>query len=272
MNHKLLIPKSIKPFLKKLHYQYALRSPFHSAAPPAHSVFIGNGDFVEVGKMLLGHFVGEGGLKPTDKVLDVGCGMGRAALPMVDFLDAKSGGSYDGFDIVWKGIEWCQHKYKKYANFKFVHADVYNLHYNPQGKNQSSQYRFPYEDESFDFVLLTSVFTHMMPADVENYLKEISRVMKKGGTCFITFFVLNDENISLIKAGKMQQNFDFKHDYGSYALVYDNDPEYAIGFKLDYIEKIYAQNELRVKSPVLYGAWSGREKSYSFQDVIIAKK
>ena len=193
MNYKLLVPRGIKPFLKKLHYQYALNSPLHGAVPPAHSIFIGNGDFEAVGKLLLGHFVDEGGLKLTDKVLDVGCGMGRAALPMVDFLDAKAGGSYDGFDIVWKGIEWCQKKYRQYSNFKFIHADVYNLHYNPSGRNKSSQYRFPYPDNAFDFVLLTSVFTHMMPEDVENYLSEIARVMKPNGTCFITYFIMTDE-------------------------------------------------------------------------------
>jgi ubiquinone/menaquinone biosynthesis C-methylase UbiE len=244
----------------------------HGAVPPAHAVFIGNGDFEAVGKMLLGHFVGEGGLKPSDKVLDVGCGMGRAALPMVDFLDARTGGSYDGFDIVWKGIEWCQKKYRQYSHFKFVHADVYNLHYNPGGRNKSNEYQFPYPDNTFDFVLLTSVFTHMLPADVENYLSEIARVMKPGATCFITYFVINDESRKLIEQGKMQQNFDFKYNYGNYSLVYDNDPEHAIGFKLDYLQKIYTASGLTIKEPILYGEWSGRKPHYSFQDVIIAHK
>jgi ubiquinone/menaquinone biosynthesis C-methylase UbiE len=244
----------------------------HDAAPPAHSIFIGDGDFKLVGQILLKQLIDGGGLKPTDKVLDVGCGMGRVALPMVDFLDVKKGGSFDGFEIVWKGIEWCQKKYRQYSNFKFVHADVYNLHYNPEGTTKSSEYRFPYPDNTFDFVFLTSVFTHMMPEDMENYLREIARVMKPGATSFITYFILNDENLSLVKEGKMHKNFNFKYDYDLYQLVRDDDPEDAIGFKLDYLQKIYAASGLTIKKPILYGAWSGREQHFGFQDVVIAHK
>lgn len=272
MNYKLLIPKGIKPFLKKVHYQYLLNNPFRGAVPPAHAVFIGNGDFEAVGELLMRSFVNEGGLKSHHKVLDVGCGMGRAALPMVNFIDAKAGGSYDGFDIVWRGIEWCQKKYKQFTHFKFVHADVYNMHYNPQGRNKSREYRFPYADNTFDFVLLTSVFTHMLPADVENYLREIARVMKPEATCFITYFIMNPESRALIEQGKMQQNFDFKHNHGDYSVVFETDPEYAVGFELAYLQKIYDSSGLNIQTPILYGAWSGRDPHYSFQDVVIAKK
>ncbi len=66
MNYKLLIPKGIKPFLKKLHYQFALNSPWHGAMPPTHSIFIGGGDFKLVDQILLKQLVDGDGLKPTD--------------------------------------------------------------------------------------------------------------------------------------------------------------------------------------------------------------
>ncbi len=196
------------------------------------------------------------------------CGMGRVALPMVDFLDKKKRWRYDGFEIVCKGAEWCQKKYRQHTHFKFIHADVYN----PEGTTKSSEYRFSYPDNTFDFVLLTSVFTHMMSTDMENYFREIVRVMKPGATSFITYFILNEDNLKLIKQGKMHKNFNFQYDYDLYQLVRGNDPEDAIGFKLDYLQKIYADNNLKIKALVLYGAWSGREQYYSFQDVIIAHK
>lgn len=270
MNYKLLIPKSIKPFLKKVYYQYVLSNPFYGAVPPNHTIFIGDGDFEAVGKMIFEQLIRGGGLKPTDKLLDVGSGMGRIALPMVDFF--KDGGSYDGLEIVWRGLEWCQKKYAKYTNFKFTHADVYNFHYNPLGKTKASEYHFPYEDNTFDFVFLTSVFTHMMPLDVENYLKEISRVLKPKGTSFVTYYILDEKNLNLLKSKKSDSRLDFKFDHGIYSLVNDNDPEAVIGYKLDYLENIYAKNNLHIEKPLKFGSWSGREDFFSFQDVIIGRK
>jgi len=48
------------------------------------------------------------GLSPDMRVLDVGCGQGRMARPLIGFFDQ---GDYTGFDIVKPGIEWCQHQY-----------------------------------------------------------------------------------------------------------------------------------------------------------------
>ena len=62
---------------------------------------------------------------------------------------------------------------------------------NPKGRFRASECRFPWDDESFDFVLLTSVFTHMLPADREHYLSEIARVMSRGAKCVITHFILD---------------------------------------------------------------------------------
>ena len=50
-----------------------------------------------------------------------------------------------------------------------------------RAETKASEYTFPYEDGEFDVVVLTSVFTHMLPDDVAHYLDEIARVLKPGG-------------------------------------------------------------------------------------------
>ena len=37
------------------------------------------------------------GLRPGDRVFDVGCGVGRTAIPLTSYL--SSDGAYEGFDI-----------------------------------------------------------------------------------------------------------------------------------------------------------------------------
>lgn len=95
-------------------------------------------------------------------------------------------------------------------HFHFQHSNVYNKYYNPHGKVRAQDFQFPFDDESLDFVFLTSVFTHMLPSDLENYLSEISRVLKTGGKCLITFFILNEESESLVRSGRSTLDFRYK--------------------------------------------------------------
>lgn len=237
--------------------------------PPRRMIFIGDGDFKEVGGQFLKYFIEIGGLRPTDKVLDVGCGIGRMAVPLTGYLSGE--GCYEGMDIVKEGINWCQKKITpRYPNFQFHIADIYNKRYNPKGKYQSAEYKFPYQDESFDFIFLTSVFTHMLARDMENYLSEISRVLKKNGTCFITFFLLNEESSGLIDKNKSK--FGFKYQDEDCRLEDKKVPESAVAYEEGFVRSLHKKYELSILEPIQYGSWCGRERFLSFQDIIIAKK
>jgi 2-polyprenyl-3-methyl-5-hydroxy-6-metoxy-1,4-benzoquinol methylase len=68
---------------------------------------VGNADANKVGPVqlnLLIHY----GLLPTHTVLDVGCGIGRLAYKMADYLTS---GSYYGFDISRAAVNWLNTNY-----------------------------------------------------------------------------------------------------------------------------------------------------------------
>src|SRR5262245_53999141 len=166
--------------------------------PPEEINFVGTGGFQAVGQEFFHYFVELAGLQPDERVLDVGCGIGRMAIPLTRYLHPQ--GSYEGFDVVPLGIEWCRNKITpRYPQFHFQLADIHNEHYAPQGRTPARKYQFPYPADSFDFVFLTSVFTHLLPADLENYVYEIARVMKLNGRCLMTFFLLNAESLDLMQ-------------------------------------------------------------------------
>ena len=96
------------------------------------------------------------------------------------------------------------------TQLRFHRRRHHNALYNPKGKYQSLEFVFPYPDASFDVVFLTSVFTHMFPPDVKHYLDEISRVLKPGGRCLSSYFLMNEESLALSAAGK--GNRQFKHE------------------------------------------------------------
>ncbi|MCK9617234.1 MAG: class I SAM-dependent methyltransferase, partial [Lentimicrobiaceae bacterium] len=123
----------------------------HPLVPPKGLIFTGRGNYIVQGEQFLEYFKKYCGLQPNHKVLDVGCGVGRMAIPLVSYLNTE--GTYDGFDIVKKGIRWCNtHFRKQHPNFRFHYVDIYNKLYNAKGETQAEDFKFPFNDESFDFV------------------------------------------------------------------------------------------------------------------------
>jgi len=129
---------------------------------------------------------------------------------------------------------------------------------------------FPYESDTFDFIYLTSIFTHMLPKDMEQYFSEISRVLKKGGHCLITYFIMNDESLEYTKQQKSNIIF-FDSGKGYYSPVKDV-PEQAIAFQEKFIRELYTSYGLFFKEPVYYGSWCGRQEAVDFQDMVIVTK
>jgi SAM-dependent methyltransferase len=237
--------------------------------PPEELVAFIGGDFKENGEHFFRLFTELGGLEQNERVLDVGCGVGRIAVPLTRYLNQE--GSYEGFDIYKPLIDWCvKHISKQSPNFHFQLADIYSKQYNPAGKYTAAEYRLPFDSESFDFVLVTSVFTHMLPHDVRNYLFEISRVLKVGGRAFATYFLLNPESLDYIEADK--SSLDFQYTFENHRILNKDIPEYAVAYDEQFIQGLYKRYGLDISGPVHYGAWCGRQNFLSYQDIIIAHK
>jgi SAM-dependent methyltransferase len=222
------------------------------------------------GKKLLEQFVRYGNLQPFHRALEIGCGFGRFAVPITRYLTDEKGEFY-GLDILPSAVEYLRnHVAARYKNFHIDLADVYNNLYNPRGRYRASDYRLPYPDNHFDFILLQSVFTHLVRDDMKNYLCQIGRVLKKGGTCFITYFLLNRETHMLIKNETANRKFPFQFD--GYRSDSQHTPEIAIAFEENLIRELYDGYNLQISDPIYYGSWRGLSNTMTSQDVVIAVK
>ncbi len=211
------------------------------------------------------HFVELCGLQAHESVLDVGCGIGRMAVPLTRYL--RDGGEYHGFDVMPDAVKWCRTTISpRYPNFHFRVADVYNSQYNPKGKVSAKDFRFPYGDGTMDFAMAISVFTHMTPEEVENFLAEMCRVLRGDGRALVTCFLL-DEEASERRKGQ-QSAFRFSVDRGRHLLEYADKPAAAVAFREEAFLEMVSSNGLRIVPPIHFGAWSGRQEALSFQDVV----
>lgn len=202
-------------------------------------------------------------------MLDVGCGIGRTALAMTEFLSAP--GSYSGLDVIDFAIRWCQsHIARRYPNFSFVHADVHNRAYNRRGRTPAERYSFPFEDASFTFSLASSLFTHLLPTATERYIAEVSRVLRAGGLFLSTWFLLDE----VTDRGRATGNpvFRFAHEFAYHAQRSLHAPEQAVAYRADYVEKIFSDSGFVIES-LRHGGWSGGMSEIdSAQDVIVARR
>ncbi len=210
------------------------------------------------------------GLQPHQKFLDVGCGCAKVARPLAAYLSPE--GEYHGIDVVKECIDWCRSAYRDYPNFTFHHADLFNTRYNQTGSSRASRYKFPVPRNYFDVAFLGSVFTHLLPAEVKNYLAELARVLKPGGRVLATFFVLNDISIANVKAAVTAPAFPYLLPRGAGCRVQNLDcPEAAIAYEESYVRKIYPKAGLELQE-LVYGQW-GREKFIPhWQDAVWARK
>ena len=242
--------------------------------PPKELLFDGSSSpeqFVHLGEGFCREFVVKRGrLVESSAFLDIGCGNGGVARPLTAILSPA--GRYEGIDVNRNAVEWLQARYEAYANFRFQHVDVHNTMYQPEGGAAPESFRLPFPDDTFDVTLLKSVFTHMMPAGVRSYLREIGRTLKPGGRAIITYFLLNDESRACMSRGL---------DKMSLTLEWNGDPLCRVA-NARVPEATVAHDEARIReytaeaglSPVeiSYGDWSGRPTLIGLQDVIVAVK
>ena len=57
--------------------------------PKSMTAYVGRSDFIKIGKEFRSHFIDFARLEKNAKVLDVGCGIGRIAVPLTDYLNGR---------------------------------------------------------------------------------------------------------------------------------------------------------------------------------------
>lgn len=118
-------------------------------------------------------------------VLDLGCSDGFFASEI-----RQRGFKYVGIDIQKKRIAHaCLRFHERRDSFRFIHRDIKNQFYNPNGKVDPMEMTLPFEDNSFDNIVCHSLFTHLSPLEAtKRYISEIRRVARPGCLLWTTWF------------------------------------------------------------------------------------
>ena len=125
------------------------------------------GGSFQAGGLLEYYLLRQQGLQPEHTVIDVGCGSGRLAFQLKEYLT----GSYVGIDVIPELFNYAQ-KITQRTDWKFYQAPGLTI---------------PEADNSADFVCFFSVLTHLQHEESYKYLAEAKRVLKPGGKLIFSF-------------------------------------------------------------------------------------
>jgi ubiquinone/menaquinone biosynthesis C-methylase UbiE len=212
---------------------------------PPRELWPQSGDFAESGQQSVQFLVESVGLRPDDAILDVGCGPGRLALALKGFLNA---GHYEGFDVRADAVRWADdHIRRGDPHYTFRHVDVVNRAYQPAASVPASEFRFPYQDDSFTVGVLFSVFTHLVAEDTRAYLSEITRVLRTTGRVVATFFLL--EGPGTVQTPN--RTLEFVHNFDRYRAIARDIPEQAVAYSETDVRDFCREAGLELHEPIM---------------------
>jgi SAM-dependent methyltransferase len=212
-------------------------------------------------------------IEPHHHVLEIGCGVGRDAIPLTKRLGPD--GSYTGVDIMHDCIDWCRTNITpKHPNFTFHATDIRSADYNPTGSLTTAQYELPLANASIDRVILQSVFTHLLEDEITHYLSQFRRVLRDGGLVCATCFLIDSEALELARTSGSRYTFD--HVYGDDIRVHDSaNPRRVVGIGFEALHRMLQCAGMELTAPPARGYWSGRPSTGHFghfQDVLVIRK
>jgi SAM-dependent methyltransferase len=109
----------------------------------------------------------QSGLQPSDFLVDVGCGTGRLASKLTDYLT----GPYLGIDVVPEFVRYAAELCGR-PDWRFEVGEGLSV---------------PAQDGSANMVCAFSLFTHLKHEETYVYLQDVHRVLKPGGKVVFSF-------------------------------------------------------------------------------------
>ena len=254
----LASPRRSTP-LGELWFEPCTKEPLGGLNPHSHH-------FDQIGASFKNICIEHAGLRHNHRILDIGCGTGRLAKPLSQYLD---GGKYVGLDVNRRFIDYCRSA--PYPKCEFTHVDVRHDEYNPAGMIDPSTFQLPFEDKSFDLVTAVAVFNHLRTPWIFQYVREVSRVLRPRGTFLCTMLLLNQRSMQFINK-RATQPYAFPHRTPESWHDFELRPLFNVAHPEEALRRVCIKSGLMVKEPIRYGEWCNGSAPLSGPDVIITRR
>jgi SAM-dependent methyltransferase len=188
-------------------------------------IFNGHSIFIQAGNQMWFTFLSRKYCTSKSDVVELGCGCGRIARPLRDpRWDPWFQGTYVGVDIDNEMIEYCRSNFPE-SRFQFILSPHRSTTYSPgnlHDAQETSSELFIADEQSKDFIYSLSLYSHLLEAEVIEYIRKSYRILRTNGIMFLTFFCI--EHVEL--GGR----WTFRHRRGNAYIESTRYPEAAVAY------------------------------------------
>lgn len=213
-------------------------------------------------------------LNAGDSILDVGCGCGRIAAALTQYVDGKS--HYIGIDIVPGLISFARNFITpRYPSFKFLLLNESNRSYDSwRQKGEEigiAKLTEGVSAQSIDLAISVSLFTHLDYPSALEMLTSIYQLLKNHGRVFMTVFVLDASALEGVEAGRTAFSFKHRTPSGKLFAEKNDDPTFAVAYDDGLLDELISSAGFKLERRVR-GYWSSGGTGETFQDVLILRR
>ena len=213
-------------------------------------------------------------LASSESILDVGCGCGRIAAALTQYVDQKS--HYIGIDIVPGLIDFARNFITpRYPSFQFVLLNQSNSSYDSWRQKEAetgiARLTEAASAQSIDLAISVSLFTHLDFAPALAMLTSIRDALKNDGRLFMTIFVLDASARDGVEAGRTAFSFKHRTPSGKLFAEKNDDPTFAVAYDGALLDELISSAGFQLERRVA-GYWSIGGTGETFQDVLVLKK
>lgn len=199
---------------------------------------------IESAKWILDFYKKHKKVYPT-RVLDWGCGPGRIIRHLPNIIGEKS--EVYGTDYNKKSIEWCRNNLKE---IDFNHNGI--------------EAELPYDSDFFEYIFGISIFTHLSKEKHYEWVKELSRITKKGGLLFFTTHgtafkgKLNKKELQKFTEGELVVRGNVKEGHRTYTAYHP----------VSFMNDLFVSNGLKIIEHIEQDSNNGKPQ----QDIWLLEK
>ena len=213
-------------------------------------------------------------IKSHHNILDMGCGYGRLAVPLIKIL---SSGSYLGIELRKEPIDWANETFKEKQNINFKYIDLFSQFFNPEGKVKvlENQELFGNSgDIKFDLIIFHSVFTHLLKSSIDQYLDLIEEGLNdcnfSGSIVTMYLFSEKDRCSGSLKTASLP----FVDNGEDIIFEFPDNPEFTVAIQKEWFDYELTKRNLHIEN-IKYGSWINSLENNGCrdgQDLVFIKK